>query len=328
MLLVAALSGAAVYGFIRSQGDTPPAPAPAASPARVCEIAATRLDRGGLTRPIMYAERSCEAPRLDGLRDSLRAEVARAVAAGRISAASVYLRDMNSGDWTVVNDPEEFTPGPMRLVSLLVTYLRVAQKDPTSLEHTFPLSSLPAADKDVASSSTKTLEHPADQAYTVRELLEMGVRNGDQRAQQTLLDHVDTTMLRATIMDLRGHDGSDPDVRRPVTARRYSTAIKCLYDGALLNSERAEYALSLLKLTGSRTGIAAGAPANVNVVCRRDETQNEHSIELHECGLFYLGGTPYMLTVLSRGNDLNAQRDLEQRLSTMAYAFMAKGQGA
>jgi hypothetical protein len=104
-----------------------------------------------------------------------------------------------------------------------------------------------------------------------------------------------------------------------VSAHGYSGFLRVLYNAAYLNKEMSERALDLLAHQEFPVGLVAGVPAGVAVASKFGESVGPDGVELHEFGIVYHRGGPYILGVMTRGRDLARQAGVIRAVSALVY---------
>ena len=107
-----------------------------------------------------------------------------------------------------------------------------------------------------------------------------------------------------------------------ISVREYSEFLKVLYDGSYLTISASEYATSLLSQCDFKKGIVKGLPDGVKVAHKFGESGTPQLHELHESAIVYLDSNPYLLTVMTRGTDLDKMADVMGFISKLAYERM------
>jgi hypothetical protein len=111
-----------------------------------------------------------------------------------------------------------------------------------------------------------------------------------------------------------------------VSADGYSGFFRILYNAAYLNKEMSERALELLSYQEFPPGIVAGVPREVVVASKFGEAVASDRVELHEFGIVYHRGGPYILGVMTRGRDLARQAEVIRRVSALVYQQVDQAQ--
>ena len=90
-----------------------------------------------------------------------------------------------------------------------------------------------------------------------------------------------------------------------------------------------EKALEFLSQTEFKKGIVGNIPSDVKVAHKFGERTYLSSTgtlvykELHDCGIVYASNNPYVLCVMTRGNDFEKLEDLIQSISQTAYETLS-----
>ncbi len=327
----AALGGSLVSYVLMEGGMAAPAPPqvnmasapPTAAPE--CDLRVSCISGFQRVRPMLSTERVCESPRLDGLRSSIATLVDELKATGQVNSASVYVRDLRQSEWTAYNGNEPFDPGSLLKVALLLTYLSMSEEEPGLLHHTLTCEK---TDFDVPQHT----EFPSAQvalnaSYTVAQLLEYMMVHSDNRATTMLHRHVSPGRYIRTYTDL-GLPAPDPHGQAyRLNVQDYSVFLKALYNSALLSPLNSEYALELMTRAEFKEGLVAGLPAGIDVAHKFGETVTPEEQQLHEVGLVYAEGHPYLVTVMTRGMEAHVMAGAIASISRLVYERMSTGQG-
>jgi beta-lactamase class A len=219
---------------------------------------------------------------------------------------SVYFRDLNDGPWFTISPKENFAPASLLKVPILITALHRAEKDPTFLQIPikFPLDFAP--DRGQAIPPLEVLE--AGKTYTVEELLRRMIVYSDNRAVSIIDQLLSSEEQNATFRELGV--GFHESATEPfnLSVESYASFFRILFNASYLNREMSERALSLLASSRFQRGIRAGIPGTVTVAEKFGHWMLPSSEpgrqELHDCGIVYYPGRPYLLAVMTRGNDI------------------------
>jgi beta-lactamase class A len=326
-LAVAALVGGALsYLFLGLDGqvpsEEPQVPSGAARNKPDCEYAIVRVEGYKRVRPLLSSEPMCESPRFDGLRGSIGTLIDGMKASGQVTSASVYLRDFQKAEWTWYNGDEQYDPGSMLKVPLLLAWLSMSEADPSVMEQTFTCEQ---RDCDVLN----TTAFPSKQAqlnisYTVKQLLELSIVHSDNRATMMLLRHMSPAKYLGTFTDLGLPTPAWTAKTYRMNVRDYSVFMKALYNSCLLSPIDSEYALELMTRAEFNKGLVAGLPAGIDIAHKFGEAGNPEEKQLHETGLVYADGNPYLITVMTRGPSVDSLASAIASVSKLVYERMRK----
>lgn len=274
------------------------------NPLLECDLGADMLT-GSQIRP--------SANKIERLIEDMRAR-------GDIVFASMYFRDLNNGAVVGVNSDEKFFPASLLKVPVMMAYYKAAESDPSILAKKV----VPA--KQSPMPPFTQLIPPEDQIdvnkeYTVGELVERMIRHSDNVALFTLSDVIPMGGLDKALADLHLEMPKDT-YSDSLSVKEYSTFFRVLFNASYLSAESSEKALKLLSEVAYQDGIVRGVPKDV-VVARKfgeRETLLTDVVQLHDCGIVYYPGHPYLLCVMSRGKDLKKLESSIAEISKQVYS--------
>lgn len=235
---------------------------------------------------------------------------------GAIGAAAVYFRDLNNGPWFSVGGDTKFWPASLLKVPILLAVYKhtASDRDFLSRKVTYDAElSVPALDIN----SGPAIE--AKHTYTVKELLERMIMYSDNYATALLRKQISPSE-EADIYDQLGIEPPDA-VGYALTVQKYATFFRVLYNATLLPAAESNEALALLSRANFGSGLVAGLPQGMTVAHKFGERANDTdgSKQLHDCGIVYFPGSPYLLCVMTRGTDFEKLGDTIANVSRIIY---------
>ena len=285
----------------------------------------TRMSGYDFVRPLLECDLSASADTTAAkqLSDDLEAAVSRAVNSGAASHVSVYLRDLNSTQVLGINEDEGFSPASLLKVPALITVLRAAERDPALLDRPVlfegqPSNTLPQNFAPGGGALQQGLSYP------LWSLVERMIIESDNLAMEAVGRLFQPSDYLLTFQDL---GVPAPDLTGPdplMTVAQYASFFRILYNAAYLGPEMSEKALGLLSRVRFVRGIVAGVPATVKVAHkfgeRRFELPGARPInQLHDCGVVYFPGRPYLLCLMTRGDTWEPLAETLRELSVIVY---------
>lgn len=154
-------------------------------------------------------------------------------------------------------------------------------------------------------------------SYTVQKLTEEMLINSDDGAKQLLEQALGSSFVTAVMADIgvnaTGNDGA-------VSIKDYSGFFRMLYNATLLSHTNSEKALAMLSRVNYNNGLSKGLPEGVLLANKQGERTDGSVKQLHKCGIVYYKGGPYLLGVMTRGNDVNQLSTVIADLSSMVYS--------
>lgn len=317
---IAAVTGIAIglaVGYLVGAG-------PSSSPVNPAQVRAN-LSEYKFINPPLYSDGPSETtqPYLS-FKSSLGSYVALAEKSGKASDVSVYFRDLNTGNWTGVNENDLYRPSSMLKVLNMMSALVIAQGEPGFLGTKLPYEATDHSDQYYKPAHTlSTGDH------TVQELINAMIIDSDNDALHSL----DTDTHLSDTFDFlyslfRLPVASSTDFMSP---KSYSALFRVLYNSSLFPWDLSEQVLDLLTHTSFNSGIVAGVPEGTAVAHKFGENTavtTEGNIverELHDCGIVYYPGHPYLVCIMTKGQDFSSLESAISDVSKMAYGF-AKSQ--
>lgn len=243
---------------------------------------------------------------------------------GEVSHVSVYFRDLNNGPWFGIGERENFSPASLLKVPLMIAYLKYAERDPgvlsKEIEYTQPNM------LNVQQNIPPDERMRQGNKYTVDELLRRMIVYSDNDAQGLLFENMDAEWLRVVYRDL-GIEFPTPD--RPedfMNISSYASFFRILFNASYLSKDMSEKAMALLNRTRFSQGIVAGVPSSVPVAHKFGERgmANTNTVQLHDCGVVYHPGRPYLVCIMTRGKDIRTLETVIQSVSKRVYQEISK----
>ncbi len=325
-LIGAALLGAGVTFLVvaraASSQQTLIAPVPATSGAvsPPCDYTITRVSGYRSVQPVLFSEPMCESPRFEGMRIAIATLVDRLRSEGKLNSASVYVRDFQKAEWTWYNGDELFDPGTMEKLPLLLSWLSRVTEDPSLMQRTWTCTPEEAA---VAQSrSVHSEQVQVGRVYSTEQLLELMIVHADNRATAMLHHHIEPERFAKTFLDLGLAAPETNTMAHRMNVRDFSVFMKALYNSSYLNPSRSEYALDLMTRSVFGQGLAAGLPAGTAIAHKFTEAGDPEEAQLHETGLVYMEGYPYLITVMTRGARSEPLASAISSISLLVYERM------
>jgi beta-lactamase class A len=270
------------------------------------------------TNPLLYYKSNPDQS-LNPLKDTFSAYVTPAKNRGDASSISVYYRDMNTGEWTGLDETVNYEPASMLKVVLMIAYLKQSVENPGVLTQKIPYT--PTNNVEEAYRAADVV--PAG-SYSVSDLLAMMIRYSDNDALTALSK--DDNGHTAEVFRLFQLPTPPLNTTDYMSARTYSRVFRVLYDSTYLPWEQSEAALELLSQTDFKLGLVAGVPPGTIIAHKFGERTNRASDgtivdrELHDCGIVYKPAKPYFLCVMTRGADFPKLQKIIADISAITYS--------
>lgn len=239
---------------------------------------------------------------------------------GRVKNVSVYYRDLNDGPWFGINEKQEFDAASIMKVPVMIAWLKKAENDPKVLKRVFTYD----GSRDMSASQITRPKETLSPGggYAVEELLHYMLNYSDNNATMLLYENLGAAEIN-DVLDSMDVTNNPHDESNFISAHGYSGFFRILYNAAYLNREMSEKALQLLTLQDFPQGIAAGVPPGIPIAAKfGEQVSGRHGEEkqLHEFGIIYHPKGPYILGIMTKGDDFGRQAEVIRNISAMVYA--------
>lgn len=242
-----------------------------------------------------------------------------------ISFASIYFRDLNNGPWLGINEKEYFSPASLIKVPVLIAYLKQAETNPDILKKEI-VPVITASSGDNIQNIKPSISLAPDKKYTVEDLLEKMIIYSDNDAYNTLSGNLNPDDFGKIFQDLdidisKAFTSPNGDI---ITVKDYASFYRILFNASYLNQDMSEKALSLLSQSQYKDGLVAGVPQNISIAHKFGERKfsDTGETQLHDCGIIYLPKKPYLLCVMTRGNDIQKASQTIRKISQEVFRYL------
>ena len=262
---------------------------------------------------------------LSELKKELATIINQEIDKNNITFAALYYRDLNNGPWLGINESELFSPASLIKVPLMIAYYKLSEKDPSILEKN--ITNTKIYNPNEQNFPPQEYLEP-NQTYTVNELIRRMITFSDNMAYQNLLENIDGNLVYKVYNDL-GVDISqaaqDPS-GNIVSVKNYASFYRVLFNSSYLNKDNSEKALELLSHSTFNKGLTSSLPKNIIVSHKFGERQYLETGEkqLHDCGVIYDSKKPYLLCIMTRGNNFNNAAKTIDIISKTTFNIISK----
>lgn len=255
------------------------------------------------------------------LESKVKDYIDKAVKSGTLNTISYYYRDLNIGPWIGVNEQEEFTPSSLLKVPIMIAALKQAENNPdflkTQIEYKEP------GEPELTPVFPPSQEVELGKTYLIEELINRMIIYSDNRAKNLLISSLDPKFLDNVYKDLSIVPPPEMLADNFMTVKEYASLFRVLFNASYLSHDMSEKALNLLSQTEFKLGLINGVPANIKVANKFGERELLSGVDqLHDCGIVYFPSRPYLLCVMTRGNNIQALSKSISDLSKITYEEM------
>lgn len=272
------------------------------------------------TNPLLDCEIAADESHFDELKPfkyKIQQLIEQARVERRADSVSVYFRDLDNGVSFGVNSSEKFSPASLMKVPVMMGYLKKGETDPGILKKTMVYDG--DEDWNAAQNIKPSKEIVAGKPYTVDELIFRMIAYSDNNAWSVLFGNIGPDYLDSILAEI--HIDYDPEKREDfMTLKGYSSFFRVLYNATYLSRPMSEKALEYLAHPDFHAGIRAGVPKGIAVASKFGERVSEEAParkQLHEVGIIYYPGHPYLLGIMTRGTDFGRQATVMKEISRL-----------
>lgn len=268
-----------------------------------------------------------EASQLEPVKKTVEGIVADALRTKDAAAVSVYF-DQRDGNWIGVNTGEKYFPASLLKVPLMMAIYKKAETEPAFLSKKIRYGGHDEGDFNAMEYFAPTDTIRVGQTYTIGELTERMIVHSDNNTLPFLVNQLTNQEIEDVLNDLGVQIVFGTQEQRSdfVTVKTYANFFRTLYNGSYLNRAMSERALEVLSKAEFRSGLTGPVPPHIAVAYKfgergvnadRGDTPSER--ELHDCGIVYYPGHPYLLCVMTKGADFERLSAVIREISSRVY---------
>ena len=235
---------------------------------------------------------------------------------------SVYFRDLNNGAWFGVDENADFSPASLLKVPVMMAYLKKADDNEAFLNTKLKYAHTFTEELSQNIKPTKSIE--LGKEYSIDELLKYMIVYSDNNAKNVLLEGIDSLDLNQIYTDLGVNIPGTTGMEDYMSVKDYAAFFRILYNASYLDKDMSQKALELLSQSDFLQGLTSGIPKDVKIAQKFGERKMDDITQLHDCGIVYYPKKPYLLCVMTRGNDFNYQAKVIGQISKTVYDSVDK----
>ncbi len=266
--------------------------------------------------------------------DKFRSYIKEHIANGDAQQISVYFRAMDSGQWSGVNEDEEYSPGSLLKLPLAIALIKERTNNPDVLNDTLTYDD--KQDENTAEYYKSSHLIQKGKTYNLSDLVSYMIIDSDNNAMRLLQNKVDKGVLSAVYSDLSLPIPDDLN-QASISAKDYSYIFRILYNATYISKTMSQNLLEMMSRSDFKSGIVSGLPEERTVSHKfgersafiedpKDNTNFKLDFrELHDCGIIYYPKTPYLLCVMTKGEDFDKLSRIIGDISAIIYNEVDKG---
>lgn len=279
-----------------------------------------------LVRPTLCMPRSAENKQeYDAFAVELEKYIDQQKQSGKVGLVSVYFRDLENGPTFGLNQDIEFLPTDLMYVPTAITILKHAEYQPEILAKKLRTAKDFKYNQAVLPLTTTQLK--SDTEYTVWELVQTALLHSDEQANLMLQQYANKTLhdirpaVIATLVDLGliPVTTSSTDQDYSLTVKQCASIFRVLYNVSYLSPQLSQKLLETLRQPSYMDGIVAGVPQNVAVAHKAGAVVRDKLLQIHDIGVVYNKDNPYLLAIMTRGDNLENNTKIIAEISKMVW---------
>ena len=237
---------------------------------------------------------------------------------------SVYFRQLNNGYSFGINENWKYAPASLTKVSTMIQVLHEAESDHSILKKELTFSE--TVDKKDSSRAMPTRLKIGESYPIVNLLVEMIVRSDNQPAHMFEQYFGNRDLWKTPLQNLGVNVRYSAGKNHVISPKEYSSLFRVLYNASYLNRSSSTVALDLLCRTTFRNGIIAGiSNDSIRVANKYGSAFIDESIQLHETAIVYLKGSPYLISIMTEGDNAAELKNILRGISKIVYDNCVEG---
>jgi beta-lactamase class A len=262
------------------------------------------------------------------LKNKINNLIAEKIKDKKASVISVYF-DTRDGNWLSINPTEKYSPASLLKVPTAIAFFKEAEENPKLLSKKIAYSG--AYDYNQFEYFKPPEKLVPGQSYTIEDLIGRMLGHSDNNAYFLLVENIDIKILTEVYSDLgivipASLDSGQADF---ITIKQYANFFRVLHNASYLGRDMSEKALSLLSKDNLPQGIASGIPKDIPIAEKFGERNFSSQAmdpysekELHDCGIIYYPGHPYLLCVMTKGTSYINLAGVISDTSKLVYDYI------
>lgn len=266
---------------------------------------------------------------VSSLEKDINQKIQRSIEQESFSSVSVYFRDLNNGPWFIINEDEKYSPASLLKVLNLMAFLKEAENNPNLLKQEIVFKKGP--NYNLYSQFFNTPDPLIEnQSYNVEELLERMILFSDNDTTDTLIKNtvIESYDLDSLLLYLN-IELPEQQAENFMNVKDYATFFRILYNSSYLSRDMSEKALEILSRSSFKDGLVADIDPEILVAHKfgEGEITNKYgnkTRQLHDCGIIYIPEKPYLLCIITEGEDFEKLSEIIKEISKITYDSITK----
>jgi beta-lactamase class A len=260
------------------------------------------------------------------LKDKISTYIDSKKTSGDLSQASVYFRDLKDGPTLGINEDDLYISASLLKLPIALTLYKLSEDGKPDILNQ-DLEFKVVGDPDGLVQYFKPKKTPqVGSVYKISELIFDSLVYSDNLSNDILKSYLTQAgngqdLILSTLKDLGLVEPATVSAN-DISTRAYASIFRQLFNASYLSNKNSETILNILSQSDFDSGIAAGVPTDIKVANKFGERDLINEKQLHDCGIVYFPGNPYLVCVMTRGKDYDTLASVISDISKMVYGEM------
>jgi hypothetical protein len=266
--------------------------------------------------PLVLSDISSQSQSLSSIRSKIEQFIIQKKASQNVDDVSVYFKRLTNGEWFNINPGKTYIPASMIKLAYLITFLKDAERNPNLLTKKVHFLRHYSVGTE---QNIKEFSLQENSMYSIRDLLTYMIQYSDNDATIVLRENMNMSTYFQVYKDL--------DIPTPsdfgeyfITTAEYSKFFRVLFNSTYIRPDLSEFGMKLLTLSNYKEGLAQGIDPDIKIAHKFGERILGTKSQLHEFGIVYVKGDPYLIGVMSMGSSLKQLSGVLSEISKIAFS--------
>jgi len=284
----------------------------------VVNMSQVREKGSPFVRPLLLTDVIVQDRSMTSLATELQSYINQKVSSNALQFASVYIRKMDNGAHISINENELYNPASLMKIAYLISYLEEEDLNPGRLKKKLYFDKHFTAGNNQNIVDFKLKEQTF---YPIADLLFAMIVYSDNDATMLLMQNLNNTIFTKLFSDL---ELPPPPSQGEyfIGVEDYAKFLRVLYSSTYLSPAASEYAINLLLQSSFKEGICRPLDPKIPVAHKFGERVLNSVAQLHEFGIVYYNNSPYLIGVMTKGNNLSQLKDTMGEISGIVFNYM------
>lgn len=247
-------------------------------------------------------------------------------------SSGIYYRDLNSAVWFGLNEDEKFVPASLLKMTFALAAYKQNESDPSFLDKRFVYTQEIADETRRRNNAEVETSLVLGNSYSVRELIQIMLIESDNGARD-MLSHVTDQRYLNKVYAYLGIEEPSANNDFKISTADYALFFRMLYSSTFINEEHSQDLLSILTKTVFPYGIRQSIPSPIGFahkwgVYNFPKSANGVQLqELHDCGIVYDPETPFLICIMTEGDDQQVLVNFMAEVAKIIYEDVVGSRG-